>query len=58
MLSKRANQRRSSVQCLQKELKKFKKTESELEPEKFVDCLLDGHGSYDSNLVCFKRKSS
>ena len=34
-----------------------KKTKFELELIKFVDCLLDGHGNYTSNLVSFKIKS-
>ena len=58
MLSKRTNQRRSVVQCLQKELKKVKKTKFELELVKIADCFLDFHGNYDINLVSFKRKSS
>ena len=33
-----------------------KKTEFELDLIKFVDCFLDGHGNYDSNLVSFKIK--
>ena len=40
--------------CLQEELKKLKKTKFELELLKFVDCFLDGHGIFDSNLVSFK----
>ena len=38
-------------------IEKAKKTKFELQPIKFVDCFLDGHGSYDSNLVSFKMKS-
>ena len=38
-------------------IKKFKKTKFELELKKIVDCFLDGHGNYDSNLVSFKIKS-
>ena len=33
-----------------------KKTKFELELIKFVDCFLDGHGNFDSNLVSFKIK--
>ena len=33
------------------------KTKFELERIKIVDCSLDSHGSYDSNLVSFKLKS-
>ena len=54
---KRQNQRRPVVQCLQKELKKLKKTKFEFELIKFVDCFLDGHGNFHSNLVSFKIKS-
>ena len=39
-------------------IKKAKKTKLELELIKIVDCFPDGHGSYDSNLVSFKIKSS
>ena len=38
-------------------IEKVKKTELELELIKIVDCFLDGHGIYDSNLVSFKIKS-
>ena len=34
-----------------------KKTKFELELIKIVDCFLDGHGNFDSNLVCFRIKS-
>ena len=37
-------------------IEKAKKTKFELELIKIVDCFLDGHGSYDSNLVSFKVK--
>ena len=33
---------------------KVKKTKFELELIKIVDCFLDGHGNFDSNLVSFK----
>ena len=36
---------------------KVKKTNSDLELINFVDCFLDGHGNYDSNLVSFKSKT-
>ena len=39
-------------------IEKVKKTKFELELIKFVDCFLDGHGIYVSNLVSFKIKSS
>ena len=39
-------------------IEKARKTKFELELLKIVDCFLDGHGTYDSNLVSFKIKSS
>ena len=38
-------------------IEKVKKTKIELDLIKIVDCFLDGHGNYDSNLVSFKIKS-
>ena len=38
-------------------IEKVKKTKFELDLIKYVDCSLDGHGSYDSNLVSFNLKS-
>ena len=38
-------------------IEKFNKTKFKLELIIFVDCFLDGHGNYDSNLVSFKLKS-
>ena len=38
-------------------IEKVKKTKFELELIKIVDCFLDGHGNYDSNLVSFNIKS-
>ena len=38
-------------------IEKVKKTKIELELIKIIDCFLDGHGNYDSNLVSFKIKS-
>ena len=38
-------------------IEKLKKTKFELKLVKIVDCFLDGHGNYDSNLVSFKIKS-
>ena len=35
-------------------IEKVEKTNIELDLMKIVDCFLDGHGSYDSNLVSFK----
>ena len=38
-------------------IEKVKKTNFELDLIEIVDCFLDGHGNYDSNLVSFKIKS-
>ena len=38
-------------------IEKVKKTKFELELIKIVDCFLDGHGNYDSNLVSFRINS-
>ena len=38
-------------------IEQVKKTKFELDLFKIVDCFLDGHGNYDSNLVSFKTKS-
>ena len=38
-------------------IEKVKKTKFELDLIKIVDCFLDGHGNYDSNLVSFEIKS-
>ena len=38
-------------------IEQVKKTKIELDLIKIVDCFLDGHGNYDSNLVSFKIKS-
>ena len=38
-------------------IEKVKKTKFEFELIKIVDCFLDGHGNFDSNLVSFKTKS-
>ena len=38
-------------------IEKVKKTKFELELIKIVDCFLDDHGKYDTNLVSFKIKS-
>ena len=37
-------------------IEEVKKTKFELDLIKLVDCLLDGHGNYDSNLVFFYNK--
>ena len=38
-------------------IEKAKKTKFEFELIETVDCVLDGHGNSDSNLVSFKVKS-
>ena len=38
-------------------IEKVKKTKFEMELIKIVDCFLDGHGNYDSNLVSFEIKT-
>ena len=38
-------------------IEKVKKTRFGLKLIKIVDCFLDGHGNYDSNLVSFRMKS-
>ena len=38
-------------------IEKVQKTKFELDFVKIVDCFLDGHGNYDSNLVSFEIKS-
>ena len=38
-------------------IEEVKKTKFELELIKIVDCFLDGHGNYTSNLLSFKIKS-
>ena len=38
-------------------IEEIKKTKFEFELIKIVDCFLDGHGYFDSNLVSFKIKS-
>ena len=39
-------------------IENVKKTKFEMQLIEFVDCFLDGHGNYDSNLVSFEIKSS
>ena len=38
-------------------IEEVKKTKFEFELIKIIDCFLDGHGNFDSNLVSFKIKS-
>ena len=54
-LQKKSTQTSGSVFAERNE--KAKKTKIELKLIKIVYCFLDGHGSYDSNLVSFKIKS-
>ena len=51
------NSTQTSGSVFAERIEKTKKTKFELELIKSVDCFLDGHGSYDSNLVSFKTKS-
>ena len=46
----------TSVSVFAEGIEKARKTKFELELMKIVDCFLDGHGSYVSNLVSFKIK--
>ena len=47
----------TSGSVLSERIEKVKKTKFELDLIKIVDCFLDGHGYYDSNLVSFEIKS-
>ena len=47
----------TSGSVIAERIEKVKKTKIELELIKIVDCFLDGHGNFDSNLVSFKIKS-
>ena len=47
----------TSGSVLAERIEKVKKTKFELDLIKTVDCFLDGHGNYDSDLVSFKIKS-
>ena len=46
----------TSGSVLAEGIEKVKKTKFELDFIKIVDCFLDSHGNYDSNLVSFKMK--
>ena len=46
---------RTSGSVFVERIEKVKKTKFEFELIKSVDCFLDGHGNYDSNLVTFKK---
>ena len=47
----------TSVSVFAERIGKIKKTKFELEVKKIVDCLVDCHGIYDSNVVSFIKKS-
>ena len=47
----------SSGSVFAKRIEKVKKTKFEFELTKIVDCFLDGHGNFVSNLVSFQIKS-
>ena len=47
----------TSISVFAESIEKAKKTKFELELIKILDCFLDGHGNYDSNLVSFLIKS-
>ena len=49
--------RQTSGSVFTDRIEKVKKTKFELELIKNVDCFLDGHGKYTSNLISFKIKS-
>ena len=51
------NSTQTSGSVFAERIEKVKKTRFELELIKTVDCFLDGHGNYDSNLVSFRIKS-
>ena len=57
VLSKKNKSTQTSGSVFAERVGKAKMTKFELELIKIVDCFLDGHGSYDSNLVTFKIKS-
>ena len=53
----RNKSKQTNGSVFEERIEKAKKTKFDLELIKFSDCFLDGHGSYDSNLVSFRRKS-
>ena len=53
----KTTQTSGTVSVIAERKEKVKKAKFELELKKFVKCLLDGHGSYDSKLVSFKMNS-
>ena len=53
----RTKSTQTSGSVFAEKIEKVKKTKFELDLVKIVDCFLDGHCSYDSNLLSFKIKS-
>ena len=47
----------TSVSVFAERIEKVKTSKFEMELIKIVDCFLDDHGNYDSNLISFKIKS-
>ena len=54
----KTNSMQTSRSIFEDRIEQVKKTEFETKLIKFVDCFLDGHGTYTSNLVSFKIESS
>ena len=57
VLSKKNKSTQTNGSVFAEKIEQAKKTKFEWELIKIVDCFLDGHGSYESNLVSFKIKS-
>ena len=55
--SQKTKRTQTSGSVFAERIEKFKKTKFCLDLIKIVDCFLDGHGNYDSNLVSFEIKS-
>ena len=55
--SRKTKSMKTSGSVFADRIEQVKKTKFELELIKIVDCFLDGHGNYTSNLVTFKIKS-
>ena len=55
--SKKTKSTQASASVFTDRIEQNKKTKIELELIKIVDCFLDGHGNYTSNLVSFEIKS-
>ena len=54
--SQKAKITQTSGSVFAERIEKVKKTNFEFELMKILDCFLDGHGNFDSNLVSFKSK--